>query len=412
MNVLVIGCGLLGRKIARTMDEMGWDVSVLSNIESDLELLENDFEGVTFRGFPMDIRNLREAGIESCDAVAVTTADDNLNITVAQIARDYFGIQNVVARVSDPARELIFEHMGLHTICPTNHAGDRIVRMLSGEKMNKKIEFGLHTVDFDVRPAERHQIGKNVGELRGNPGEVVFGIIRKSGAFVLAGLAPLKLEAGDVGESLARRILEGRRHEVRIIESDRARSLQLANALDVEIICGDGTNIDMLENAGVRDADCFIAISGDDANNLVASQLAKQYFGAKKVIARANDPRNLETMRVLGVDYAVSSTEIIAQMIEQEANLMEFHLVASLNKGRGQICSVTLGENSVLHGKSVREVVFPKGALLISIVRNNKLIIPGGDTVLQAGDEIIAVCEERAQKALIRLMNSTHADEK
>ena len=76
MNVLVIGCGLLGRKIARTMDEMGWDVSVLSNIESDLELLENDFEGVTFRGFPMDIRNLREAGIESCDAVAVTTADD------------------------------------------------------------------------------------------------------------------------------------------------------------------------------------------------------------------------------------------------------------------------------------------------------------------------------------------------
>ena len=159
----------------------------------------------------------------------------------------------------------------------------------------------------------------------------------------------------------------------------------------------------MLENAGVRDADCFIAISGDDANNLVASQLAKQYFGAKK--------RN-DAMRVLGVDYAVSSTEIIAQMIEQEANLMEFHLVASLNKGRGQICSVTLGENSALHGKSVREVVFPKGALLISIVRNNKLIIPGGDTVLQAGDEIIAVCEERAQKALIRLMNSTHTDEK
>ena len=70
---------------------------------------------------------------------------------------------------------------------------------------------------------------------------------------------------GKVGESLARRILEGRRHEVRIIECDRARSLQLANALDVEIICGDGTNIDMLENAGVRDADCFIAISGDDA---------------------------------------------------------------------------------------------------------------------------------------------------
>ena len=200
---------------------------------------------------------------------------------------------------------------------------------------------------------------------------------------------------------------------IKIIDKSKERCEELGEILpQAMIICGDGTNIDMLENAGVRDADCFIAISGNDADNLVASQLAKQYFGAKKVIARANDPRNLETMRVLGVDYAVSSTEIIAQMIEQEANLMEFHLVASLNKGRGQICSVTLGENSALHGKSVREVVFPKGALLISIVRNNKLIIPGGDTVLQAGDEIIAVCEERAQKALIRLMNSTHADEK
>ena len=65
MNVLVIGCGLLGRKIARTMDEMGWDVSVLSNIESDLELLENDFEGVTFRGFPMDIRTCAKRALKA-----------------------------------------------------------------------------------------------------------------------------------------------------------------------------------------------------------------------------------------------------------------------------------------------------------------------------------------------------------
>lgn len=211
---------------------------------------------------------------------------------------------------------------------------------------------------------------------------------------------------GKVGESLARRIMEGR-HEVRVIEVDKLRALQLANDLDVEIICGDGTNIGVLERAGVQSADCFIAISGNDADNLVASQLAKQHFGAKKVIARANDPRNLETMRVLGVDYAVSSTEIIAQLIEQEANLMEFHLVASLNKGRGQICSVTLTDRSSVHGKEVKSIVFPKGSLLISIVRSEKLIIPSGDTVLQSGDEIIAVCEERSKKALIKLMNST-----
>lgn len=209
---------------------------------------------------------------------------------------------------------------------------------------------------------------------------------------------------GKVGESLTRRILEDD-HEVRLIEVGRERCYKLANELDIEVICGDGTDLRTLENAGVSEADCFIAISGNDADNLVAAQLAKNYFGVKKVIARANDPRNMEMMRVLGVDYAVSSTEIIARIIEQEANLMEFHLVASLNKGKGQILSVKLEPDSALDGQAVKDIVFPKGSLLISLVRMEKLIIPSGATVLQAGDEIIAVCEERAASGLLQLLH-------
>lgn len=79
---------------------------------------------------------------------------------------------------------------------------------------------------------------------------------------------------GKVGESLAHRILEGR-HEVCLIELDKTRCYHLANALDIEVICGDGTDTATLEKAGVREADCFIAISGNDADNLVAAQMAK-----------------------------------------------------------------------------------------------------------------------------------------
>ena len=209
---------------------------------------------------------------------------------------------------------------------------------------------------------------------------------------------------GKVGESLTRRILEDR-HEIRLIELERERCYKLANDLDIEVICGDGTNLHTLESADVTGADCFIAISGNDADNLVAAQLAKNHFGAKKVIVRANDPRNMEMMHALGVDYAVSSTEIIARIIEQEANLMEFQLVASLNKGKGQILSVTLDSDTALHGCAVKDIVFPKGSLLISIVRNEKLIIPSGATVLQSGDEIIAVCEGKAANALLQLLH-------
>ncbi|MCI5651425.1 MAG: TrkA family potassium uptake protein [Ruminococcus bromii] len=197
MNVLVIGCGMLGRKIAQTLDRMGWDVSAMDARESELELLSESFGGVTFRGYPMDLRDLRQAGIESCDAVAVTTADDNLNIAVAQIARDYFGISNVVARVSDPARESIFENLGLRTVCPTNLAGDTIVNVLTGERASARLEFGLHTVSFLVRPAEKHQLGKTLWELHGYAGEEIFGVIRENGTFLLRSTEEIRLHAGD-----------------------------------------------------------------------------------------------------------------------------------------------------------------------------------------------------------------------
>lgn len=197
MNVLVIGCGMLGRKIARTLDRMDWDVSAMDARESELELLSESFGGVTFRGYPMDLRDLRQAGIESCDAVAVTTADDNLNIAVAQIVRDYFGIFNVVARVSDPARESIFESLGLRTVCPTNLAGDTIVNVLTGERASARLEFGLHTVSFLVRPAEKHQLGKTLWELHGYAGEEIFGLIRENGTFLLRSTEEIRPQAGD-----------------------------------------------------------------------------------------------------------------------------------------------------------------------------------------------------------------------
>lgn len=197
MNVLVIGCGLLGQKVARTLDQMGWQVSALDDRESELQQLGEDFGGVMFRGFPMDLRSLREAGIESCDAVAVTTSDDNLNIAVAQIARDYFGIDNVVARISDPARESVFENFGLRTVCPTNLTGDRIVSAITGETNAPHLKIGMHTVQFSVRPADKFQIGKTLQELRGYPKEMVFGLVRTSGAFLLNAVDSAKPESGD-----------------------------------------------------------------------------------------------------------------------------------------------------------------------------------------------------------------------
>lgn len=208
---------------------------------------------------------------------------------------------------------------------------------------------------------------------------------------------------GKAGWNLARILLE-RRHTVSLIERDRQRCEKLADDLDAAIFRGDGTNVAVLEAAGAQNADCFMAVTGSDQDNLVACQVAQDHFHAKKVISRVNDPRNIETFRVLGIRNTVSSTEVLTKMIEQEADLAHMHLIATLNQGKAGICSMTLPEDTALDGVALKDISLPAGTLVISLSRRGVLTIPNGSTILQRGDELVAVSEERSQKALMRAL--------
>ena len=208
---------------------------------------------------------------------------------------------------------------------------------------------------------------------------------------------------GKLGYHLATIMLE-RKHDVRLVEKNKLRCMRLANELDVEVICGDGTEIETLDDAGTQNADCFIAVTGQDQDNLVASQLAKRQFKAIKVIARANDPRNMDALRILGADIVVSSTEIITNLIEQEVDIAEMHLLATLNKGRAGICTMTLPPDTALEGVTLKDIDLPESSLIISIVRGDAMMIPNGNTVIHANDEIVAVCEGKSQKQLLRIL--------
>ncbi len=208
---------------------------------------------------------------------------------------------------------------------------------------------------------------------------------------------------GQAGRNLARVLLE-RRHQVCLIEKDRARCSLLADDLDAAICPGDGTHVSVLEAAGAREADCLMAVTGVDQDNLVAAQLAQGHFAVKKVIARVNDPRNAQTFRALGIKDVVSSTEIVVQLIEQEADSAHMHLIASLEEGKGEICSMTLPYNTAWESCALKDVNFPKGTLVISLIREGELTIPNGSTVLHAGDELVDVAEDKSRKALRKVL--------
>lgn len=196
MDVLIVGSGLLGRAVAERLDSLGHGVAVVDEDPENLELLPPGFGGVTFVGFPMDLNVLRRAGIDSCDAVAVTTGDDNLNIAVGQIAKRLFKVERVVARVSDPEREDIFDG-DVRTVCPTNMACEKLVTDLLSPFENKQVTFGNATVSLELRPVERRYFGQSTNNLD-LPGQGIFAVIKPDGRFILKETAGgIALSEGD-----------------------------------------------------------------------------------------------------------------------------------------------------------------------------------------------------------------------
>ncbi len=184
MNILIVGCGRLGSRLAETLDSHGHDVAVIDRQEENFSRLSTEFSGITFSGNPIDLQVLRSAGIESCDAVAAATPDDNLNITVCQIAKKIFGIENAVARISDPAREEIFSTLGLRCICHTNLACDALEAALIQPLDSKTLTFGTHTLSFVAIPSDKRMVGVNLNMIHSDH-QQVFGLLRRDGSLVL-----------------------------------------------------------------------------------------------------------------------------------------------------------------------------------------------------------------------------------
>lgn len=181
MNVLVIGCGNLGSRLADTLCHHGHYVSVIDINAESFDLLDEDFDGMTVVGMPMDMTVLRSAGVEGCDAVAVVTSDDNLNITVSQIVREFFGIENVVARITNPAREKVFKDFGLKTVSQTKLSCRAIFSALTSRWKEDQINIGASTIAFKLKEVESILIGRSLDTVPVKPGEIIMGVLDKDG---------------------------------------------------------------------------------------------------------------------------------------------------------------------------------------------------------------------------------------
>jgi trk system potassium uptake protein len=209
--------------------------------------------------------------------------------------------------------------------------------------------------------------------------------------------------AGKVGYFLAKRLCQNK-HGVSIVEKDKTTCEEIAKELEVLVIRGDGCDPQILEQAGAARADVMAAVTGDDEDNLIICQLAKELFHVKRTVGRVNNPQNEQTFSELGVDVPMNSTEIIAKIIEEEASFSDFVSLLSFKRGKLAIVRVDLPKESPVIDKQVKDIQWPENSVLLSVVRQDDVIVPRGDTVLRAGDDVIALTMVGSESQLSNLL--------
>jgi len=209
---------------------------------------------------------------------------------------------------------------------------------------------------------------------------------------------------GKVGNSLARQLLNPQ-NKIYLMEKDTDVCERLAKELtDINIINADACEPHNLENAQADKADVVVAVTGDDEDNLVICQLAKTYFSVKRTIARVNDSRNEETFIKLGVDIPINSTKIIAQAINHEVSLEELNTLLKFRQGKLSIVQGKVTPASQLAHKQLKDLQMPKDCIIVSILRGDDIIVPHGDTLIEANDEILAVTSGDSEKHFYKLL--------
>jgi len=211
---------------------------------------------------------------------------------------------------------------------------------------------------------------------------------------------------GVVGRYIARDLARNG-HEVLIVESDPAVVAREQNSDEMAArwFAGDACEVRTLQAAGFGEADVVVAATGDDEDNLVVSLLSKQEFAVPRVIARVNHPKNRWLFNESwGVDVSVSTPHLITALVEEAVSVGTLVRLLNFSEGRAGLVEVTLAEASPAAGSQIAELDMPRDSSVVAVVRDRRVVVPRGDTMLFAGDEVIALVTEDSEEAVRRIL--------
>jgi trk system potassium uptake protein TrkA len=208
--------------------------------------------------------------------------------------------------------------------------------------------------------------------------------------------------AGNVGVSIASDLASGG-HDVLLVDKDLELVERLRSELGqtMTLIAADACEVSSLDAAGFATVDVVIAATGDDEDNLVISLLSKQEFAVPRVIARVNSPKNQWLFNESwGVDVSVCMPLMMTALVEEAVSVGSLVRLLTLERGHANLVEVTLADGSPAVGVSLADLDIPRDATVVAVVRKDRLVVPRGDTVLEPGDEVLALVTSQAEQAV------------
>lgn len=206
---------------------------------------------------------------------------------------------------------------------------------------------------------------------------------------------------GKVGVNTARSLLH-MGHELIVIEQRKTRYDLLLEELGDCLMLGDGTEIWVLEKAGIARADMVVAVTGDDEDNIIISQVAKLKYAVPKVVARVNNPFNQPTFDLLGIDGTICAAAQMLRLIMHELPAHKFVPLLTFRRENIEVVELEVGETSLFANKRVVDISLPEGVLLTAVLREGRALLPRGETEILPGDYVICLLEPGQETELIR----------
>lgn len=439
MRVIIAGVGNVGFHLAKLLSQEGQDIVLIDQAPDKLKMAANQVDAATIKGTATSYTVLEEAGVSEADLLISVTSSEEVNITTAIIAK-HLGAKRTIARISNTEflykkDKLNLKHLGIDDIIsPESLAAREIKRLLKEVAITDSFDFEkglLQLIGVNIE-AKSPLIGKSMIEVaKINPDQsfMTVAILREDETIIpygdttfqegdhvyfvtqpecvekllflsgkkKEGVKSLMILGGSRVGFHAAKILSNK-YNVKLIEKDSQKCFELADELpDAMVINGDGRNVELLEEESINEMDAFIAVTGDSETNIISCLVAKK-LGVKKTIAMVENMDYIHLSQSIGVDTMINKKLIAANFIFRHVRQGEIVSITSIHGVDAEILEFEVQENSKITEHQLRNLQFPKSAIIGGVIRDGKGLTTPGNFRFQAKDRVVVLSKPECIK--------------